>query len=813
MPNTGVAQRVQEDSDQQFRLMVESVQDYAIFMLDPDGRIATWNAGAKRIKGYEADEIIGQHFSKFYPCDDVIARKPWRELEVAVAEGRLEDEGWRVRKDGTQFWASVVITAVWDSSGVLRGFAKVTRDLTERKRAEEASAKLEAEKAARAAAESANRRLAFLAESSQVLSESLVYEVTLARVAELAVPRIADWCTVFLVNDDGAAKMVAARHVDEAKTELLRGRQERCLQELAQADQLREVLRTGRSDFQATVADAAGAPLPGMTSAITVPLTARGRVLGALQVAYGESVRQYEAPDLTMLEDLGRRVGMAIDNARLHRETHEALARLDQSYESLRESEALLAGQKAILEAIAKGTPLADVLHQVIAFIEQRAPDTLCSIHLVDASGLFMRCAAAPNLPEVYRSELRRVPANPAELSGDGSNWVVPLVGSQAELVGTLTLFGGHADQAGDIADRLASISAHLLAIAIERSRAEESRDLKLQTLVAHMAEGIIAVDDAGRILLANATAHQLLGLDSPMDGLPLAETELPAPLREALDQAAEPEGLAASRLLLPRGQLELEVYVSPVATEFGRYGALALLKDATRELQLQRLQNSFVANVSHELRGPLASVSAVVEAFRDGLIAEPARGRYLSSIIAEIGRLRRLTDQLLELSKLDAGMLRLKPSQFSLSELCEGLGELWRYQCANAGVQLTVESPPVHLVADRDAVEQVLINLLENAVRFTPSGGAVSLVARVDGDRVRIAVADSGAGIPAEHIPYIWEPFYKADQARTRKPNSGTGLGLSISKRLVGQMGGDIRVESSEAERRTVFQVVLPLA
>jgi PAS domain S-box-containing protein len=812
MPSTGVAQNVQEDSDQQFRLMVESVQDYAIFMLDPDGHIDTWNAGAKRIKGYEADEIIGQHFSKFYPRADVIARKPWRELEVALAEGRVEDEGWRVRKDGTQFWASVVITALWDSAGVLRGFAKVTRDLTERKRAEEESAKLEAEKAARVAAESANRRLAFLAESSQVLNESLVYEVTLARVAELAVPRIADWCTVFLINDGGDAKAVAVRHVDEAKTELLRGCQELCLQKSAQHGPLRAVLETGRSDFQPAITDAAGAPLLRMTSTITVPLTARGRVLGALQVAYGESGRQYEALDLTMAEDLGRRVGMAIDNARLHRETHETLARLDQSYEALRESEALLAGQKAILEAIAKGTPLADVLKQVVAFIEQRSPDTLCAIHLVDASGLFMCCAAAPNLPKFYRSELRRVPATPAEVSGDGTSWVVPLVGSQEELVGTLTLVGGHGHEPGDIADKLASISAHLLAIAIERSRAEESRDLKLQTLVAHMAEGIIAVDNAGRILLANATAHQLLGLDSPMEGLPLAQTELPGPVREALDQASEPEGPGAFRLLLPRGQLELEVYVSPVATEFGRYGALALLKDATRELQLQRLQNSFVANVSHELRGPLASVSAVVEAFRDGLIAEPARERYLSSIIAEIRRLRRLTDQLLELSKLDAGMARLKPSEFSLSELCEGLGELWRYQCANAGVQLTVESPPVHLVADRDAVEQVLINLLENAVRFTPSGGAVSLVARVDRDRVRIAVVDSGAGIPAEHIPYIWEPFYKADQARTLKPNSGTGLGLSISKRLVEQMGGEIRVESSEAERRTVFHVVLPL-
>jgi hypothetical protein len=125
------------DAEERFRLLVESVSDYAIFMLDPDGRIATWNRGAQRLKQYTADEIIGQHFSRFYPAEDLAARKPERELEQALAEGRVEDEGWRLRKDGTRFWALVVITALHDQSGTLVGFAKVTRDLTERRAAEE----------------------------------------------------------------------------------------------------------------------------------------------------------------------------------------------------------------------------------------------------------------------------------------------------------------------------------------------------------------------------------------------------------------------------------------------------------------------------------------------------------------------------------------------------------------------------------------------------------------------------------------------------------------------------------------------------
>ena len=123
-------------------LLVASVVDYAIFMLDPSGIVTSWNLGAERLKGYRADEIIGRHFSAFYPVEDLAAGKPNWELDVARSQGRLEDEGWRVRKDGSLFWANVILTAVRDDAGNLRGFAKVTRDLTERRRADEERVKL-----------------------------------------------------------------------------------------------------------------------------------------------------------------------------------------------------------------------------------------------------------------------------------------------------------------------------------------------------------------------------------------------------------------------------------------------------------------------------------------------------------------------------------------------------------------------------------------------------------------------------------------------------------------------------------------------
>ena len=121
-----------------FTLLVTSVLDYGIFMLDPGGHVSSWNAGAERIKGYRATDIIGKHFSVFYPPEDIAARKPHLELEAALSDGRLEDEGWRIRKDGSRFWANVVITPLFDENGELRGFGKVTRDMTERRAAEQA---------------------------------------------------------------------------------------------------------------------------------------------------------------------------------------------------------------------------------------------------------------------------------------------------------------------------------------------------------------------------------------------------------------------------------------------------------------------------------------------------------------------------------------------------------------------------------------------------------------------------------------------------------------------------------------------------
>jgi len=195
-------------SQAHFRQLVEGVRDYAIFLLDAHGDVASWNQGAERIKGYSADEIIGKHFSTFYPPESIGQGWPEQELQLAKDEGRLEDEGWRVRKDGSRFWASVTITALRDENGNTEGFLKITRDLTARKQAEEQSARLVREQAAREAAEISERRALFLAEASEALAASLDEEEIYQEVVRIAVPFLADICIVDRL-EEGFARIAA----------------------------------------------------------------------------------------------------------------------------------------------------------------------------------------------------------------------------------------------------------------------------------------------------------------------------------------------------------------------------------------------------------------------------------------------------------------------------------------------------------------------------------------------------------------------------------------------------------------------------
>ncbi|HYG59350.1 MAG TPA: ATP-binding protein, partial [Symbiobacteriaceae bacterium] len=335
----------------------------------------------------------------------------------------------------------------------------------------------------------------------------------------------------------------------------------------------------------------------------------------------------------------------------------------------------------------------------------------------------------------------------------------------------------------------------------------------RMAALIREMGEGVVAVGEERQVLVVNPAASHLLGLPGPFDGIHLSGAGFPAPLAVALERQCDLAQHQAEVVSLSIGGTEVSAWVSSVGAPDGRrFGAVALLRDVTAEVKLRRLRENFVANVSHELRGPLAALSAGVEAMHDGLITEQSRPRFLRNMLAEIGRLRRLTDNLLELSRLDAGTMAIPLEEFDLAPLCEGLVEKWGHRASAAGVALSLDCPHLRVVASYDRVEEIITNFLDNAVRFTPTGGTVRLQARPEGDMVRVTVADSGVGIERAHLPHIWERFYMVDPARTRSRGSGTGLGLAIVRQLVEHLGGEVSVES-EPGRGSTFGFTLVAA
>ncbi len=324
-------------SQAHFRQLVEGVRDYAIFLLDTHGDVASWNQGAERIKGYTADEIIGKHFSAFYPPESIEQGWPEQELQLARDEGRLEDEGWRVRKDGSRFWASVTITALRDENGNTEGFLKITRDLTARKLAEEQSARLVREQAAREAAEISERRALFLAEASEVLAASLDEEEIYQELVRTAVPFLADICIVDRL-EEGFARIAAVNQLSEASPDVLSRLSEYYPIGLHDRYLVAEVLRTGRprifgdrsklsklaAQFQGEQTEAPLLKALSAQSAVVVPLIKRGEILGAISFIITDSARPYDLTEIALAQELGRRVSTAIDHALLYTTAQEA---------------------------------------------------------------------------------------------------------------------------------------------------------------------------------------------------------------------------------------------------------------------------------------------------------------------------------------------------------------------------------------------------------------------------------------------------------------------------------------------------------
>ncbi|HEY1956126.1 MAG TPA: PAS domain S-box protein [Polyangiaceae bacterium] len=600
-------------SEERFRLLVESVKDYAIFMLDPHGIVATWNIGAERIKGYKAHEIIGRSFETFYSPEVAATGKCAYELEVAARDGRFEDEGWRVRKDGSQFWANVVITALRDERGVLVGFAKVTRDLTERVQAEqqrmtlaqiEHTALLLTQLIAVAGALGAAR-------TPEEIAKVIVERGTDALHAESAVLA----CPVR--GSERELEIVSA-HGGDTKSHVVG-------QRIAtdSASPLAVAYRTSAAQWSEG---------PGDGGVASLPLVAAGRVIGVVSYAF-ERARKFPTDERALLQTTAAQAAAALDRANAYTRERDAHDRLRVLME--------------LSDALSSTLELDDVARVIVERSLDMAHADTCTLYSLDETqsgfDLVREHQCAPEIiekirhlpiegaleatfvetPEEYDAHLPALARASATGPRARAYWRMPLV-AEGKVVGLLGM-GYFAPRAfaRDERDLIAAFARQCAEAMLRATRLDAERETRarLSTTLHSIGDAVVATDTTGAITMMNPVAESLTKWsESEARGRRLAEVfrivnehtraVVPSPVDQVLELRSV-VGLANGTLLVQRdgGEIPIEDSGAPIRAESGDVeGVVLVFRDATakkrqewRRAFLAEATASFAESLEHE--------------------------------------------------------------------------------------------------------------------------------------------------------------------------------------------------------------------
>jgi two-component system phosphate regulon sensor histidine kinase PhoR len=409
------------------------------------------------------------------------------------------------------------------------------------------------------------------------------------------------------------------------------------------------------------------------------------------------------------------------------------------------------------------------------------------SIMLVGLVAALVGGSLALLIAELTARPLRRL-TNAAELIAEGD--LSPrLVVTQHDEVGQLTASFQHMSE---------QLQEKMSTLAGERGR--------LAAVLEHMADGVLITESTGGVELINPAAERLLGtseerfLDRTF-GQVLPQRQI----MELWQQCRELGEQQEDAVEIGDGRLFVRAIVTPFREGEAR-GFLVILQDLTPIRRLETVRRDFIANISHELRTPLAGLKALVDTLRGGALKDPpAAKRFLKRMDAEVDALTQMVEELLELSRIESGRAPLRLVPTPLAEIVLPPTDRLRPQAESAGLSLAVLLPPQvpNVLADVERIQKVVTNLVHNALKFTPPGGSVRVVAESAGQEVIISVKDTGVGIPSEDLPRIFERFYKADRARS---GGGTGLGLAIAKHIIQGHSGRIWVESVEGKGSTFY-------
>jgi PAS domain S-box-containing protein len=844
--------------------LVAEVRSHAFFTVSPTGQILSWNKGAEHLNGYRADEIIGQPFSILFTDEDVIQKFPQQEMAEAAVRGEVVGEGWRRRKDGSRFWASVSLTALRDEAGELRGFLKIARDITARQQTREqlqhqlrVTGAITNNAAEGLCLMDATGRLTFMNPAAEDLL-GWRREELMGRIFHDAVHyQRADGTTFpshecpmvevlksgstvrnredVMIRRDGAlvpvfcscAPIMAEGEITGAVLAMhdISGRKQIELKLREQTEAIETVNRIGQllsaelnqqklvqavtdaateltgarfGSFFYNVLDSRGAsymlytlsgvpreafahfPMPRATdlfgptfrgegvirisdvrqdprygknspyfgmpeghlpvaSYLAIPIISRsGEVLGGLFFGHPEP-GVFDERTEQIVTGLAAQAAIAMDNARLF----ETAKRARTQAEAAERRSTFLAEASALLSSsLDYETTLASVARLAVPHIAD-----WCSVHIIEKEGLILPLAVAHvDASKVAMAEelQRRYPIDPAETRGV----------SQVIRTGVAELYA-------DIPDELLATAAR------DEGHLAIMRELGLKSAMT------VPVTVQGRTLGA----------------ISFISTES--------DRRYGPEDLA-------------------LASDLARRAALAIDNARLyREAQeANRIKDEFLATLSHELRTPLTAVLGWAKLLSTGQLDPDTSTRALDTIQRNARAQQQIIEDILDVSRIITGKVRLEVSPVELAPVIEAALESLRPAADAKAIQMetALDAQTGFVMGDAARLQQVVWNLLSNAVKFTPHGGRIELQLHEAEAQAQITISDSGAGIGAEFLPYVFDRFRQADGSTTRM-HGGLGLGLAIVRHLVELHGGTVSAESAGHGHGATFHITLPLS
>jgi PAS domain S-box-containing protein len=743
----------------------------------PAGVLISDDAGTLVLSNAQAAEIWREPEASGLPARDATDRLAWHDdgspyvksdwpLARALGGATIVGEAIQIQRfDGARGWISVDAAPVRDRDGRIVAAVSTFTDVTEMREAQE--------------------RQRFLGDASALLSSSLDYETTIERLAALAVPRMADWCSIDLVGANGALERPAIAHVDPSKVELAYELRLRVPPDPAAAAGVMAVIRTGKSelitDLPSEVFDSIADPELRriiedlqLHSYMCVPLVAGGEVLGAITFVGAESGRRYRQDDLAFAEELARRAASAVQNSRLFRDVSRYKRILDATLD------AVFMFDPASLRLSYVNQGAIDQLGYDAGALLATTPTTLA----VDLDDEQLRLLLRPLIEG--RMESRTITLTLRHRSGrrlpvEVLLQHVVLPGEPGRIVAI----------ARDIDDRVQA-QARLQRLA----EAEHARAAELNAVIRAMGEGVVVCGADGAITLTNPAAEELFpdAASRTYDAI-IAQFE-PSAAAPALGTRGGPVDL---RL---RGEAErwIEMSTYPVAArgpateaEFDHGETIVLLRDVTVARQRQTVRDAFIGVLSHELRTPVTTIYAGSKVLARGSssLDEDVRRSVFDDIHIEAERLHRLVEDVIALTRFGEEEAEIGDEPVLLQRILPAVVRSEEARWPGVSFVLRQASGLPTVVADATYVEQVVRNLLSNAAKYGGPESHVEVVVAGAGEEVLVRILDDGPGFPQGEADKLFDLYYRSPS--TAGAASGAGIGLFVCARLIRAMGGRI--------------------